>query len=237
MNQNEISRIEESKAKSVQQMFSRIARRYDLMNRLMTAGQDHTWRKEVIRLASVPSNGVVLDIGAGTGDLSREVLRRHADSTVVAADFTLEMMRIGSRLTPKINRWCAADAENLPFPDYTFDAVVSGFLLRNVSRLSLALSEQYRVLKSGGRVVCLDTTRPTKNLLTPLVEFHLNKIIPLMGRWITGDGDAYTYLPQSTQNFLAAEDLAEQFQIAGFSNVSFLRLMFGTIAIHWGVKR
>lgn len=226
----------DSHAQAVQRMFSRIARRYDLMNRLMTAGQDVRWRREVIRLASIPPKGSLLDIGAGTGDLCREALRQQPHCLAVAADFTLEMMRAGRHLPPQISSWCAANAESLPFPDETFDAVVSGFLLRNVSHLPLALREQYRVLKPGGKIVCLDTTRPTAAWFSPFVQFHLNRVIPLLGGWITGDSEAYTYLPQSTQNFLLAEDLAEQMRLANFRQVNFKRWMLGTIAIHWGEK-
>jgi len=133
-------------------------------------------------------------------------------------------------------QWSAADATHLPFQDQIFDAVISGFLLRNVTDLPMALSEQYRVLKTGGRLVCLDTTKPKPNLFTPLVSFHLNTTIPVLGKLIVGDGEAYTYLPQSTQQFLYAEELAEKLIQAHFKQVAFKRTMFGTIAIHWGVK-
>jgi demethylmenaquinone methyltransferase / 2-methoxy-6-polyprenyl-1,4-benzoquinol methylase len=147
------------------------------------------------------------------------------------------MMRVGqqhpggSRL-----RWTGADALRLPFQDAVFDALVSGFLLRNVSDLPQALGEQLRVLKPGGRMVALDTTRPAKNLLTPFINLHLHTIIPALGRLIAGDSEAYTYLPDSTEGFLEAGRLAERMQQAGFRQVGYQRRMFGTVAIHWGVK-
>ncbi|MGB9640176.1 MAG: ubiquinone/menaquinone biosynthesis methyltransferase [Anaerolineales bacterium] len=226
----------EQHALYVQNMFGRIAQRYDLMNRVMTAGQDIHWREEAIRLAQIPKGGKILDIGAGTGDLSREALQQQPLCHPIAADFTLEMMQVGRRNTDHHFSWCSADATRLPFRSETFDAVVSGFLLRNVTDITQALHEQYRVLKSGGRIVCLDTTRPKPNLFSPAINFHLNIIIPFLGKIIAGDGDAYSYLPQSTQHFLFAEELAEKMQQANFQNVSFKRFMFGTIAIHWGVK-
>ncbi len=225
------------RARYVQGMFSRIARRYDLMNRLMTAGQDVRWRREVVRRTGIPESGRLLDLGAGTGDLAWETRRQHPGSQPVAADFTLEMMRVGkSRPNFPSLDWSAADALHLPFLTETFDAVISGFLLRNVVDVPQALSEQYRVLKPGGRVVVLDTTQPTRNLLSPLINFHLHVIIPFLGRIVAGASEAYTYLPESTEAFLQAEQLAAYFNQAGFKEVGFRRLMFRTVAIHWGRK-
>ncbi len=221
----------------VQDMFSRIAPRYDLMNRVMTGGQDLRWRREVIRLATVPARGRLLDLGAGTGDLAREALRQEPEANIVAADFTLGMMRAGQGHPESPDLfWCGADALHLPFPDECFDAIVSGFLLRNVVDIRDSLKEQLRVLKAGGRWVALDTTRPRQNLLFPFVLLHLHYIIPSLGRVLTGQADAYRYLPESTENFLLAEQLASRLSDAGFKDVGFQRYMLGTVAIHWGRK-
>lgn len=222
------------RARYVQSMFTRIAARYDLMNRLMTGGQDIAWRRQVIRLARLAPGDRLLDLGAGTGDLSREALIQQPQARVVTADFTLEMMRVGQRLGPL--PWTAADALCLPFPDQSFQAVVSGFLMRNVSDINQALREQYRVLQPGGRIVILDTTRPKRNLLSPFIWLHMHVVIPTLGGLLTGVREAYNYLPDSTENFLTAEDLRDRMQTVGFKNIQFKRLMFGTIAIHWAVK-
>jgi demethylmenaquinone methyltransferase/2-methoxy-6-polyprenyl-1,4-benzoquinol methylase len=230
------------RAQYVQNMFTRIAPRYDLMNRLMTAGQDVRWRRELIHLAGLSEGARLLDLGAGTGDVSMEALRQQPDCRAVAADFTLGMMRIGQkRLKQNPDpdgrlSWSASDALNMAFAEETFDAVVSGFLLRNVTDVTRSLTEQYRVLKSGGRIVALDTTQPSSNLLTPLIQFHLHTIIPKLGAWLAGQAEAYKYLPESTENFLRAEQLASRMVAVGFREVRFRRLMFGTIAIHWAVK-
>jgi demethylmenaquinone methyltransferase / 2-methoxy-6-polyprenyl-1,4-benzoquinol methylase len=217
-------------------MFERIAPRYDLLNRLMTAGQDRGWRRQVIRLACLPEGGRLLDLGAGTGDLSGEALRQHPSVRPLAADFTPGMMRAGQpRFGDRLD-WCAADALRLPFPSESFDAVVSGFLLRNVVDLSSALAEQQRVLKPGGRLVALDTTRPPRSLLSPLIRLHMHTIIPFLGRIISGQADAYRYLPETSESFLPAEALQANIAAAGFRQVGFHRLMFGTIAIHWARK-
>jgi len=223
-------------ASRVQNIFTRIAPRYDLMNRLMTGGMDVAWRREVIGRARLAPAGRLLDLGTGTGDLAREALRQQPRSCVTAADFTLAMMLAGQhRDTARLN-WSAADALYLPFPSDRFDALVSGFLLRNVADLDQALREQLRVLKPGGRWVALDTTRPRRSLLSPFIHFHMHRVIPFLGTLLTGQRDAYTYLPDSSEAFLRAEDLAGRLTAAGFAGVGFRRLNFGTVAIHWGEK-
>ena len=225
----------QERARYVQNMFTRIARRYDLMNRLMTGGQDVRWRKQVIKLAQLTSGARLLDLGSGTGDLANEALRQQPNAHIVAADFTLEMMRVGQERFGQLN-WSATDALKLPFADKTFDAVVSGFLMRNVIDVNQALREQFRVLEPGGRIVILDTTRPKQNLLSPFIWVHMHVLIPTLGGMISGVRDAYTYLPDSTEGFLTAENLAARMAAVGFKNVNFKRFMFGTIAIHHGEK-
>jgi demethylmenaquinone methyltransferase/2-methoxy-6-polyprenyl-1,4-benzoquinol methylase len=226
-----------ARAQYVQTMFARIASKYDLMNRLMTGGQDVGWRTIVLKLAALPKGGRLLDLGTGTGDLAAAALA--ADSTLISVggDFTLEMMRVGkSNPARRAVLFTGSNALHLPFPDNTFDAVTSGYLMRNVIDAPCAWAEQYRVLKPGGRVVCLDTTPPPKNLLRPFISFHLHVVIPALGKLVAGNSDAYTYLPDSTEKFSTAEKLADQMTESGFKDARFKRLMFGTMAIHWGRK-
>ncbi|HAX68637.1 MAG TPA: ubiquinone biosynthesis protein UbiE [Anaerolineae bacterium] len=224
----------QERAQYVQSMFTKIAHRYDLMNRLMTGGMDVRWRREVIRLTKIRPHGSVLDLGTGTGDLAREALTQYPQARVIASDFTLEMMRVGKQ-NGDLN-FSTADALHLPFKDNTFDAVVSGFLMRNVTDIQKALQEQFRMLKPGGRIVVLDTTKPKKNLFSPFIKFHMHVIIPMIGGLLSGVRDAYEYLPDTTENFLTAEELSVRMVAVGFKRVNFKRLMFGTIAIHWGEK-
>lgn len=222
------------RARYVQNMFTRIAKRYDIMNRLMTGGQDIRWRKKVIELARLHNNASLLDLGTGTGDLARDAQGQFPGAKITAADFTLEMMRVGQKTSPL--NFSTADALKLPFGDLSFDAVVSGFLMRNVIDLQEALKEQFRVLKNGGRVVILDTTRPRKNILFPFIWLHMHFVIPTLGGLLTGSRDAYRYLPETTEGFVTAENMVARMAAAGFKRINFQRFMFGTIAIHWGEK-
>lgn len=220
----------------VQSMFTRIAHRYDLLNRLMTAGQDIRWRKMVIEKVFLRPGFRLLDLGAGTGDLAREAATQQPEAKVLAADFTLEMMRVGRHLQGGNMTWSAADALSLPFNAKTFDGVVSGFLMRNVGDIQGALKEQYRVLKTGGRIVILDTTKPERNLFSPIIWLHMHVVIPLVGGLLSGFRDAYNYLPDSTEAFINAKELTVRMAAVGFKKINFAVLMFGTIAIHWGEK-
>jgi demethylmenaquinone methyltransferase / 2-methoxy-6-polyprenyl-1,4-benzoquinol methylase len=224
----------QERAAYVQTMFTRIAGHYDLMNRLMTGGQDIRWRKRVIELARLRSDSYLLDVGSGTGDLAREALASFPQAQVISLDFTLEMMRAGQK--DRALNFSSADALCLPFNDSSFDAVVSGFLMRNVIDLQKALREQYRVLRNGARIVILDTTPPKRNILSPLIWLHMHVVIPVLGGLLTGAREAYRYLPESTERFITAEDLASRMISVGFRKVNFQRLMFGTIAIHWAEK-
>jgi demethylmenaquinone methyltransferase/2-methoxy-6-polyprenyl-1,4-benzoquinol methylase len=225
----------EARARYVRRMFGRIAPRYDLLNRLMTFGQDRRWRRETVQQLQLLTSARVLDLGAGTGDLAFEVLKRQPEATLVALDFTPEMMRLGRRRAAGSRvQWIVGDAARLPFAPATFDAVVSGFLLRNVPDIGRVLAEERRVARSGGRVVSLETTPPPHTWLRPLLAFHLHTLIPLLGRIVSGDSEAYNYLPQSTERFIEAEALAERMAAAGFRHVGFVRRMVNTVAIHWG---
>ena len=232
----------EEKRSYVQQMFTDIAPRYDLMNRLMALGQDRVWRRTVIDLCKLPRYGRLLDVATGTGDIGYEALRRDLSLDVVGVDLTREMMvrgrgKAGDRSFP----FATADALALPFASDSFDAATSGFMMRNVVDIRAAFAEQARVVKPGGRVVCLEITLPRAPVFGPLFRFYFFKIVPLIGGVLTGQRKAYTYLPHSALKFPPPAQLANIMQSVGLRDVSYRLAMpgiagVGTVAIHWGTK-
>lgn len=163
----------------VNNMFARIAPTYDLMNRLMAMGQDQGWRRLMLDHCNLPPRGRLLDIGTGTGDIAYEALRRYPGVEVVGSDFTYEMMAAGVGKAPGTTLpFVQGDTYALPFPDNTFDAVVSGFMMRNVVDRVAAFREQARVTVPGGRVVCLETAPPSNTVLGPLFELYFFNIVP-----------------------------------------------------------
>jgi demethylmenaquinone methyltransferase/2-methoxy-6-polyprenyl-1,4-benzoquinol methylase len=221
------------KPRYVAAMFERIARRYDLMNALMTAGQDQRWRRLVAELATTRHSTWILDVGTGTGRLGRAVRRTNPSARVVGIDFTDGMLRRASRdLHPT-----RADALRLPFADEQFDAVVSAFVVRNLADVADGIAEQVRVLRPGGRLVMLETTPgPEQPLLRPLVRFYFRRVVPLLGRVIAGDASAYTYLPESTLVFLDPARVAHVVAECGLRDITIRRLALGSVAITSGRK-
>jgi len=225
------------KGPGVQKMFDAIATRYDLMNRVMTFGQDQRWRKFVVERAGNTSGGRVLDLATGTGDIAALFYTARPGTAVFGADFSKNMLAQAAKrfFTYEIS-WQACDANYLPYRDNSFQAVTFGYLLRNVDDCSTVLREVRRVLVPGGKVVCLDTTPPEKTWLYPFIQLYLKYGIPLLGRMVARDESAYSYLIGSTMDFHDAKELAGLFQKAGFKDVGYKKFMLRTIGIHWGVK-
>jgi demethylmenaquinone methyltransferase/2-methoxy-6-polyprenyl-1,4-benzoquinol methylase len=240
------------KPRFVADMFGRIAWRYDLMNTLMTGGQDQRWRRLVAESAVVasPPNGradrhslaaprtlsstrpLVLDVGTGTGKLLQAVAAWTPDAFAVGIDFTLPMLCAA----PTGLTLAGADALQLPFADASFDAVVSAFVVRNLADARAGLTEQVRVLRPGGRLVVLETTPGPPNLLRPLYRLYFRQLVPRLGQLIAGDPVAYTYLPDSALAFLEPARLAAALRDSGLDRVTTRRLAFGSVAITAGRK-
>ena len=226
-----------AKGPGVQKMFDAIADNYDLMNRVMTLGQDQKWRRFVVAAAGDPGRAPILDLATGTGDIAALMSVTYAGAMVWGGDFSLNMLKEAKkRFADKNIFWHACDANCLPFAECSFAAVTFGYLLRNVDDAEHVLREVYRVLQPGGKVVCLDTTPPEKGFLYPLLRLYLRFGIPIMGKLLANDAAAYSYLTGSTMDFYKAEELAAIFAAAGFQQVGYKKFMLGTIGVHWGEK-
>ena len=222
---------------SLQRMFSSISRHYDLLNTLMSFGQDRRWRKSFFELADVPPRGALLDVGAGTGEIALDAKRANPDLVVAALDLTPDMMKVG-REKESGDRilWVRGDALELPFPDESFDVVTSGYLMRNVPDVSRAFREQLRVVRKGGRVVCLDTCPPRHHFLRPLTDLYMKTVIPVLGGLVSGQWDAYRYLPASISAFKTPQEIAGIMEAAGLIGVVYRKFMLDTVAILAGTR-
>ena len=217
----------------VRAMFDRIARVYDRMNSVMTAGMHHRWRERAVDLAQVGPGSCALDVATGTGDLALELSRRGAE--VTGMDFAPGMLEIAREKAPGLT-FEEGDALALRYPDGAFDAVTVGFGARNFADLDCGLSEMARVAKPGGRVVVLEITTPYKPPLSWFFRVWFDTVVPALGR-LAADPEAYTYLPSSVRRFPDPEELAARMAAAGLEDVRWILTAGGIIAIHTGARR
>ena len=214
-----------------------IAGRYDLMNAVMTWGQEPRLVRHTVARANIPAQARVLDLATGTGDLAFEVLKQHPDAQVVGADIAAEMMEVGrARAGGDRIEWVVADATDLPFEAGSFDAVTHGYLLRNVADIPATLAEQFRVLRPGGWVAALETSPAPDNVLKPFSSFYIHRVMPQLAKLIADRPEAYAYLSSSTKAFHTPDEVADLFAEAGFVNIGHETHMFGTLATHWAMK-
>jgi demethylmenaquinone methyltransferase/2-methoxy-6-polyprenyl-1,4-benzoquinol methylase len=217
--------------------FSDVAQRYDALNHLMSLAQDRRWRQIAADALALPDGGWALDVGVGTGDMALALLRRWPGSTVAGVDSTPEMMRVGRRKPDAARvRWTQGNGLCLPFPSAHFDGVASAFLLRNVADVPRALTEQCRVLRPGGRLVCLEMTWPRTPGFRTLFQFYFARLLPRVMGILSGQPAAYRYLPRSVQRFMTPDELKAVMERVGLRNVRYRTLMLGTVALHVGER-
>lgn len=227
----------EEKRAFTRNLFARLAPRYEMVNQVLSLGRVGAWRRAAAAEAGVASGGWVLDVAAGEGGLSRALARRWPEARIVGVDFTPQMIHTGrARADGKAVHWAEGDALKLPFPAGLFDAVVNGFMLRNVADVEAALGEMTRVVRPGGRVICLEMTWPRNRFFRPFFHLYFAGLAPLLGRLLTGYKEAYQYLPQSVMAFLSPEELAAKMERVGLSHVRYRLLMMGTVALHVGER-
>ncbi|MDA3937113.1 MAG: bifunctional demethylmenaquinone methyltransferase/2-methoxy-6-polyprenyl-1,4-benzoquinol methylase UbiE [Actinomycetota bacterium] len=231
----------EATSERVRGIFAGIANRYDLFNILSSWGIDRVWRKRTVRLAGIRKGDRVLDLCAGTGDLSLAIARDTEASEVVGSDFVPEMLEVAER---KLERYegraavsfCLVDAQDIPFDDESFEVVTVAFGVRNLPDRPANFSEVFRVLRPGGRYVILEFSRPILAPFRWFYHFYLRLVIPVLGGLLTGDRPSFQYLNDSIRRFPAQAALSAELREAGFTAITWHNLSFGIAAVHIATK-
>ena len=231
-----------AKGRLVAGHFDTVARKYDLMNTLLSFGLHHLWKRAAVRMMPLQPGDRVLDVCGGTADLALRAARAIGGAgRVVVYDINWAMMAAGwpkvagSALAPRIG-YIQGDAELISCPDASFDAAMVGFGIRNLTRPEAGFKEMFRVLKPGGTMMCLEFSRPKTAWFRRLYDWYSFYVMPAVGRIMVGSGAAYTYLPESIRMFSQPEELAAVLTAIGFTRVSYRRLTNGIAVIHLGVK-
>lgn len=226
----------------VQSIFSSIANNYDKLNTILTLNIDNLWRKKAVKLCNIKGNDKVLDLCCGTGKMIElECKAVGENTTVMGLDFNSEMLNVGNKkLTESLANYkfnlVQGDAMELPFEDNTFDSITIAFGLRNVPDKRKAISEMYRVLKPGGKAVCLELSKPEMPILKNIYNLYFNFVLPVIGYLGTQDKAAYYYLRDSVNGFMTKKQLKSEFTNVGFENSGFKSLTCGVATLHFGIK-
>jgi demethylmenaquinone methyltransferase/2-methoxy-6-polyprenyl-1,4-benzoquinol methylase len=208
----------EEKAKNIQNMFDNISWRYDLLNRVLSFRRDVRWRKLAIKKLDPKNTDKILDLACGTGDMMLTLRDLAPESTIIGGDFSLQMLKMGQK---KVNDpLVAADATLLPFESESFDKITMAFGFRNVTDKPKALREIFRVLKPGGKMCILEFSQPRSKIFSKLYWFYFKTILPRVGALVSKSQDAYTYLPQSVENFPREEEYRKMIAEAGFVDLT-----------------
>jgi demethylmenaquinone methyltransferase / 2-methoxy-6-polyprenyl-1,4-benzoquinol methylase len=232
----------EDKQGLVDDVFHNVAHRYDLMNDLMSFGLHRAWKAALVTMIDPPKRSpfALLDIAGGTGDIALRVIERGgAETRTTVCDINAAMLEIGreraaARALDGAMTFAEANAEALPFADKSFDAATIAFGIRNVPRVERALAEAYRVLKIGGKFVCLEFSAVDVPGLDRLYDFYSFNVIPALGRTIAGDAESYRYLVESIRRFPSPRDFAAMLRTAGFARVAYRSMSGGIVALHSG---
>jgi len=230
------------KQRYVADLFSRISGRYDLMNDLMTLGMHRRWKRQTASVAAQGLSGPAIDVSTGTGDLALELAKRPEIDHTVGLDLLQEMLaradtKIISHGMSSSITMMSGDSLSLPFSDDSFVCATASFSLRNMPNVVRALSEMVRVVRPGGRVAVLELSPMNPGLRSTIFRPIFHGVIPLIGKLVANDRSAYSYLPRSVDTFLEADQLASMLTDLGLEKVTYHRLGFGTVAVHWGVKK
>ena len=226
------------KTKLVQNVFSSVAPRYDIMNDLMSLGMHRLWKKRFVETVDLKENEIVLDVGSGSGDIAIEILKEDIPTSLYLLDLNEEMLLEGrKRLKKEKNiKYFIGNAEKLNFENNFFDKYTISFCLRNVTEYLLSIKEAYRVLKPGGKYCCLEFSAPKSSLISSSYKIYKSKILPLLGEIVAKDKNAYNYLSESIDLFPSQEELNKNLIECGFTKVETINLFNGIVSIHTGYK-
>ncbi len=227
------------KAGMVARVFDSVAPRYDLMNDLMSAGVHRLWKNAMVDVLHPRKGEKFLDVAGGTGDIAFRIVRRCQAADVTICDINPAMLEVGrdravDKGLLKGLTWTTGDAETLPFPDRSFDAYTIAFGLRNVTDIDKALREAFRVLRPGGRFLCLEFSKVTSAPIGRAYDAYSERVLPLLGRVIARDAESYRYLHESIRRFPSQRDLARRLRESGFERVGWRNMTLGVVALHTG---
>jgi len=227
------------KKRQVAAMFDAIAPRYDLLNRILSAGIDRRWRRRAVEMIAPEQPRRVLDVATGTADLAIEVARRLPVERVVGVDIAESMLQVGRQKVDRLGLservvLRRGDAEKLPFSDAQFDAVLVAFGVRNFENLERGLRESYRVLRPGGVLVVLEFSRPRTPVIRTLYRWYAHHVLPRIGAWLSRDEGAYRYLPASVEAFPDGPDFLRRMEKVGFHDLQWKPLTFGIASLYRG---
>ena len=228
----------EDKSELVNSVFNKVYKKYDIMNDIMSLGVHRIWKKNLVSWMNPSSNAKILDVAAGTGDMAKKFSKKNNNENMIyCVEPNKGMFNEGKKKLEKYKniKWFISSAEQLPFADSTFDYYTISFGIRNVTNINLCLKEANRVLKTGGRFMCLEFSKIDNEILNSLYK-HYSKAIPLIGKYVTGSSMPYKYLIESIDKFYNQIELAKLIKDNGFSNVEFRNLSNGISAIHSGWK-
>lgn len=231
----------DTKKEQVANMFNNIAAQYDFLNRFLSLGIDILWRRKAINLLKEKKPKTFLDVATGTGDVAIEISRQLKPTSITGIDISRDMLEVGRKKIAKkkldgIIDMVEGDAENLPFDDNTFDAVTASFGVRNFENLESGLSDMRRVLKNGGQLLIIEFSQPQKFPFKQLYFFYFKNVLPLIGKLISKDPRAYTYLPESVSSFPYGDDFLSLLGKTGFNETRCIPLTFGIASIYLATK-
>ena len=230
----------EKKTPLVQKLFSEVSKKYDLMNDIMSFGTHRLWKKRLIEIMNINSNDKIIDVGSGTGDLTKIILKENKNVLIYSVDLNLEMLNEAKKRfngqQQKNIKFINANAENLPFENNFFHKYIISFCLRNITYIEKALYESLRILKPGGIFYCLEFSAPTSSVINKIYSKYKNKIVPFIGEKVANNKNAYKYLEESISQFPNQKILLDKINNVGFEKTSYINLFDGIVSIHIGFK-